>query len=127
MSDTNEPIMTIFQRFGGQTVAWITLSLGIALPIPAASDADLSPAHDSIAKRIEMQAFPAYFPNAWNGFVDPGLAPAETVGETQSDDLGWDVKIADQNQDLIGDLLVGTRRDDDPMAGGAGSVNVFTE
>jgi membrane-bound lytic murein transglycosylase D len=67
--------MTIFQKIGEQSVAWITLSMAALLPAQLAADPVLSISDSLFAEPEGLYAFRAHYAVNLDHFVNPGLGP----------------------------------------------------
>ena len=91
MPDLVKTILTISQRFRGQSVAWITLLLTAALPAQLAADPVLSVSDSLFGGPADMRAFRTHYPVTFDQFVDPGISSdalsVRGKAEPRADDL----------------------------------------
>ncbi|MFQ6006371.1 MAG: LysM peptidoglycan-binding domain-containing protein [Woeseia sp.] len=83
--------MTIFQRFGRCSVAWITLLAAASMPLRLAAEPVLTVADSFVARPAETLALRAHYPVTPQDLIDPGIASDDTsvqrTAQHRSDDL----------------------------------------
>ena len=74
MSDLKLTRMTIFQRFGAQSVGCITLLLAASTPGSLAAEPVLSLSDSFFSESADIHAFRSHYPVTVDQLVDPGIA-----------------------------------------------------